>query len=234
MQLTKHFLLLFVVHMVYFSLARTHVSSPDITMSKYVFYYFTVRGLGEGPRILLAFGGQEFEDNRLTQEQWPDFKTKTPFNQLPLLEIDGKQYAQSTAISRFLGRKYGIAGDNEDEAFEIDQNVDFLVDIRNIGAAIYKEEDEAVKVKKYENLAEIVTPKLEKLNEIIVKNNGHLAAGKLTWGDFVFASTFDALKAVLRMPNLEKEYPAFQQVVDNVYSIPQVKAFADAAPKSPF
>lgn len=49
---------------------------------------------------------------------------------MPVLEIDGKQYAQSVAISRYLGRKYRLAGDNEEEAFEIDQNVDFLNDIR--------------------------------------------------------------------------------------------------------
>lgn len=48
-----------------------------------------------------------------------------------MLEIDGKQYAQSNSICRFLGKKYGVAGDNDDEAFEIDQNVDFFVDIRN-------------------------------------------------------------------------------------------------------
>ncbi|CAB3230548.1 unnamed protein product [Arctia plantaginis] len=203
-------------------------------MSKYVLYYSSAKALGEALRLLLAFGGQEFEDYRLTVEQWPEFKTKTPFNQVPVLEIDGKKYAQSVAISRLLGRKYGIAGDNEDEAFEIDQNVDFYIDIRNIGVPAFYEEDPTIKEKKYENLAKTVTPKLEKLNEVIVKNNGHLAAGKLTWGDFIFAGSFDYFKALLRMPDLEKEYPAFQQVIDNVYSNPKVKAYADAAPKSLF
>lgn len=37
----------------------------------------------------------------------------------------------------------------------------------------------AIKVKKYETLAKTVKPKLEKLNEIIVKNKGHLATGKV-------------------------------------------------------
>lgn len=43
---------------------------------------------------------------------------------------------------------------------------------------------------------------------------------------------FDYLKMMLRMPDLEKKYPVFQQVIDNVYSIPKVKAYADAAPPS--
>lgn len=57
---------------------------------------------------------------------------------------------------------------------------------------------------------------------------------QLTWGDFVIAGTFDYFKAALRIPDLEKEYPAFQQLLDNVYSDPKVKAYADAAPKSTY
>lgn len=44
------------------------------TMSKYVLYYSGAKALGEPPRLLLSFGGQEFEDVRLTMEQWPEFK----------------------------------------------------------------------------------------------------------------------------------------------------------------
>jgi hypothetical protein len=54
----------------------------------------------------------------------------TPFGQLPVLEIDGKKYAQSFAISRYLGRKYGLSGANIEEDFEIDMNLDFVNDIR--------------------------------------------------------------------------------------------------------
>ena len=49
---------------------------------------------------------------------------------MPVLEIDGKQYAQSTSLARFLGRKYGLGGKDVEEDFEIDQNVEFVNDIR--------------------------------------------------------------------------------------------------------
>jgi glutathione S-transferase len=54
----------------------------------------------------------------------------TPFGQLPMMEIDGKKYAQSFAIARYLGHKYGLAGADPEEDFEIDQNMDFINDIR--------------------------------------------------------------------------------------------------------
>ena len=52
----------------------------------------------------------------------------------------------------------------------------------------------------------------------------------MTWADFVLAGTFDYLRNLVRIPDLEKKYPAFAKIIDNVYSIPQVKAYADAAP----
>ncbi|XP_075980037.1 glutathione S-transferase 2-like [Anticarsia gemmatalis] len=202
-------------------------------MPKVVYHYFPCKALGEGGRLLLSYGGQEFEDDRIPSEKWPEFKPKTVFGQMPVMEIDGKQYAQSISICRYLGKKYGVAGDNAEEAFEIDQNVDFVNDIRAKAALVHYEADEALKAKKHEESLKTVYPDLlEKLNAIVVKNNGHIAAGKLTWGDFFFAGMFDYLKAMLQMPNLEEKYPAFQKVIDSVYSIPKVKAYADAAPAS--
>lgn len=43
-------------------------------MPKYVYHYFPVKALGEAPRMLLSYGGQEFEDIRVNPEQWPEYK----------------------------------------------------------------------------------------------------------------------------------------------------------------
>lgn len=47
-----------------------------------------------------------------------------------MLEIDDKKYAQSMAISRYLGRKYGLAGATLEEDLEIDMIVDYINEIR--------------------------------------------------------------------------------------------------------
>nr|AYM01176.1 glutathione-S-transferase sigma class [Spodoptera littoralis] len=204
-------------------------------MPKYVFHYFDGKGLGEPVRLLLAFGDEGFEDHRVAFKDWPDFKPKTPFGQMPLLEFDGKQYAQSLSIARYLGKKYGLAGESLEDALEIDQNVDLINDLRAKAAIASYEKDEAVKEKKYAEFNKDVFPNmLEKLNEIITKNNGHIAIGKLSWGDFVFAGMFDYIKHLLVVPDLEKKYPAFQKVVDAVYSIPKVKTYADAVGPTEF
>ncbi|KAH9640312.1 hypothetical protein HF086_001664 [Spodoptera exigua] len=174
-------------------------------MPKYVFHYFPIKALGESVRLLLAYGGEGFEDHRIPLEDWPKFKPNTPFGQMPVIEFDGKQYAQSIAIARYLGNKYGLAGDTLEDKLEIDQNVYLINDLRTKAASANYEKDEVIKEQKYKEFSE-----------------------GLTWADFMFAGLFDYLAAMMRMPDLRKRYPALQQVVDRVYSFPSVKAYADA------
>nr|XP_026495721.1 glutathione S-transferase 2-like [Vanessa tameamea] len=204
-------------------------------MPKTVLYYFPAKALGEAIRLLLAYSGQEFEDHRIKFEDWGSFKSLMPFGQMPVLEIDGKKYAQSTAIARYLGQKNGLAGDNLEESFEIDQNIEFLIDIRDEAAEVHYEKDVKLKATKYEdNLKNKYPAMLKKLDEIIKQNKGHIAAGKLTWGDFVFAGSFDYMKVMLRMPDLEKKYPSFKQVIDAVYADEKVRTYSEKCPKTEF
>ncbi|XP_046969312.1 glutathione S-transferase 2-like [Vanessa cardui] len=198
-------------------------------------YYFQLKALGEGIRLLLAYADQEFEDCRVGKEEWPELKSSMPFGQMPVLEIDGKQYAQSTAIARYLGRKYGLAGKDIEEDFEIDQIIEFYNDIRIKASAIFHETDENVKARMQENNEKNVYPfLLQKLDDIITKNDGHMALGKLTWADFVFAGMYDCFKFILQISDLDEKYPSFKKLQEKVLAIPKVKAFCDNAPKSDF
>lgn len=53
-----------------------------------------------------------------------------PLGQMPVLEIDGKAYHQSKAISRFIAKKGNLYGSNELEALEIDAAIETIDDLR--------------------------------------------------------------------------------------------------------
>ncbi|KAL4714874.1 hypothetical protein ACJJTC_012546 [Scirpophaga incertulas] len=202
-------------------------------MPKVEFSYFPVKALGEGPRLLMSYGGQEFDDIRVTMEDWPALKPSTPFGQLPVLNMNGKKYAQSVALSRYFGRKYGLVGATPEQDLEIDMTVDFVNDIRAKAALVHYEKDEAIQKAKHEDFSKNLYPDmLSKLNNIAGQNSGHLAAGKLTWGDFIFAGMYDYLKVMLRMPDLDTKYPNLKKIADNVYALPQLKNYLANAPKT--
>lgn len=53
-----------------------------------------------------------------------------PYGQVPVLEVDGKKIAQSSAISRYVGNLAKLGGDTPLEQFEIDSVVDSFEDIK--------------------------------------------------------------------------------------------------------
>lgn len=53
-----------------------------------------------------------------------------PFGKVPVLEIDGKVLNQSTAITRYLSKKAGLAGSDDWESLLIDVAVDNIHDLR--------------------------------------------------------------------------------------------------------
>ncbi|KAK6994499.1 glutathione S-transferase 6 [Biomphalaria glabrata] len=68
--------------------------------------YFNGRGRAELSRLILAVAGQKYEDVRIVGENWPAEKSKTPFGQLPVLEVDGQTFGQSLAIATYLAREF--------------------------------------------------------------------------------------------------------------------------------
>jgi hypothetical protein len=61
-------------------------------MVQYKIYYFQGRGAGETARLILAYAGQQFEDVRLTQDEFKaDYKSsKTFYNKLYVRVIHGQ------------------------------------------------------------------------------------------------------------------------------------------------
>ncbi|XP_067008870.2 glutathione S-transferase-like [Anabrus simplex] len=198
---------------------------------KYKLTYFDFRGLGEPIRYLLSYGGADFEDNRIKMEDWPKFKSSTPYGKMPLLEVDGKEVYQSLAICRYLAKQFKLIGSNDWEALQIDCTVDTITDLRlAISGAYYYEENEEAKAKKIQILQKETLPMyLSKLDKQVKDNGGHFVGGKLTWADLYFASVNDTWGVVLgKLPT--DDYPNLKVVYDKVNALPAIKAWIAKRP----
>nr|QVK45134.1 GSTs3 [Pagiophloeus tsushimanus] len=205
-------------------------------MPSYKVIYFELTGLAEAIRFLLSYGGLEFEDERVTDENWPDLKPSTPLGNLPLLEVDGKVLYQSTAIARYLGKIVGLAGETDLENWEIDAVADTITDLRTKIFSWYSIQDEEQKQLEKEILINETLPFfLTKFDEWAEQNGGYLAAERLTWVDLLFVATENFLSEIF-----EKEigtpfpsgYSNIDTVKNNVLSLPNIQAWLDTRPPS--
>ncbi|KAI8439703.1 hypothetical protein MSG28_013397 [Choristoneura fumiferana] len=146
-----------------------------------------------------------------------------------------EQFAQSVAAARYLGREFGLSGSNANEDFNIDCIVDHCTDIFIRGGTVTYETDPEAKKKKQELFAKEHYPgMLAKLEETIAENDGYLANGKLSWGDFYIAGMFDCMKMMLQMPDLGDKCPNLKALHERVLALPKVKAWAANAPHADY
>ena len=90
---------------------------------KYILYYFNVNARGCIARAILSYVKANWENKVIEYNDFlQNYKHKKEFceyGQLPILEYKGKYYSQSMAIALFLGKKYNLIGDNEEQEYEI-------------------------------------------------------------------------------------------------------------------
>ncbi|XP_077290878.1 glutathione S-transferase-like [Arctopsyche grandis] len=198
---------------------------------KYVLSYFNIKALAEPIRFLLAYGNIDFEDRRISREDWPKIKATMPNAQMPVLQIGSKTTFQHLAICRYLGKQFGLAGSNDWEAFEIDMAADTISDLRTKSAIVFYEPNESIKETKYvQLLSEVIPTILKNLEEMAAANKGHMALGKMTWADFLLAGLIEYLNLLCRQ-DLIANCPNLKAAVNSVTSLPAIKAWNAKAPK---
>lgn len=83
-------------------------------------------------RLLFTLGKVEFNDKRMTFDEWraaDSLKAQMPFGQLPVLEVDGKFLAQSPAIDRYVAKLAGLMPDDPWVVAAADQAYCFMEDV---------------------------------------------------------------------------------------------------------
>uniref|UniRef100_A0A1B6MVD0 glutathione transferase n=1 Tax=Graphocephala atropunctata TaxID=36148 RepID=A0A1B6MVD0_9HEMI len=203
---------------------------------KYKLIYFNGRGRAEAIRWLLAYMEEDYEDVRIESGDWLKMKHTTPFEQLPLLEEDGKPTCQSLAIVRYLAKKAGLAGDNDWENLQLDIVSDALVDLRSPVTTFMRETNEDLKrTKKETYIKETIPFYMKKLDTLVKENGGYLANKKLSWVDFLFVSSVvESLNLICGVPDITADYPNLHALTQKILDIPQIKQWVAKRPSTAF
>jgi len=204
-------------------------------MAEYKLTYFNARGLTEPIRYIFAYAEVNYDDVRIEKEAWPELKPNTPWGQVPILEVtsEGQTLAQSTAIARYLARKFNLTGSSELEAARCDELIDALADMRAEWRKFFMASDEEKKAEFKKAFLEVTVPKyLGKFDSIIKANPaGKLVGDSTTWTDLVVACMIEGLEKTVD-ENLLNDYPNVKALVTEVHSIPQIKTWREKRPET--
>lgn len=203
-------------------------------MPAYKLYYFNSKGRGELIRWILIWAGVPYEDVRLTDQEWTEFKPKTPYGKLPVLEIDGKLLAGSGPIARYLAEEYGLAGSNAFENAEIASLCDLIEDIQNKMVLMFLEKDETRRDELKKDLEAKHLPEFLGILEKCITDNGSpegwIYGSKVTYVDLCIVLTTGFIAMI--DPNILETYPAISKLKATVESLPKIAKWIKERPKT--
>ncbi|EDV25614.1 S-crystallin 4 [Trichoplax sp. H2] len=205
-------------------------------MPSYKLSYFNLRGRGEIIRYLFAVAGVAYEDNRITSEEWGKMKAdgKTPFGQLPILEVDDKVLCQSNAIAAYLAREFDLAGKTNMDQYRISAIQAAVGDLMTKFVEIHFEKDETIKAKKQKTLSEEFLPVWLVAVEKIYQEGGtsFFAGDSITLGDLYFFFAGESLKGVNEQ--VFKSCPGLDGLYNRIANNSELKAWREKRPKTDF
>jgi len=199
-------------------------------------FYFPMRGRAETARLLLIYSGTKYEDIKISVEQWPAMKEKMPMGQLPVLEVDGKQLCQSTAIARYLARECGLAGKNNWDMARADMIVDGIFDMWGHLKDVYMPKLQGDKKTADENWAKLSDSTLKLFldnNTRFLNENGGVwfVGDSLTWADIAIAEFMAVLEDCFN-PNTLDNFPQLKSFKEKVFSLPKLKEYVSQRPQT--
>ena len=154
-------------------------------MPSYKLTYFNFDGgRGEPIRIALHAAGIEFEDERLSFEQFGDMRLGTPFNALPVLSIDDADVTQTNSLLRYVGKMANLYPTDDLQALYCDEVMSVLEDINHkVGQTLFLQGEE-LRVAR-EKLADGWLPVfLKGLDSLLARGGGeYFADNQLTVAD---------------------------------------------------
>ena len=101
-------------------------------MAKPKLTYFPVGGRGEAIRALCAHANFDYEDNRVSRDEFQPLKESgySPMGGVPIWDEDGFVMCQGNSIMRMLGIRLGYYTSDPQQAYEIDSLMDYAEDIQ--------------------------------------------------------------------------------------------------------
>ena len=154
-------------------------------MPDYKLTYFDIDG-GRGEPVRIAFhaAGVEFDDHRISFQEFMETRSDMPFTCAPVLDIDGVPVTQSNAMLRYVGKLAGLYPEDSREALYCDETMDAIEDLINHIVRTLMLEGDALKAARDELREGWLTTFIKGYDRLLERGGGeYFADNRLTVAD---------------------------------------------------
>ena len=186
-------------------------------------------------RVSLFIKDIPFEDVRVSREEFihliktgflPNGK-RSPFHQLPVIEVDDKIIGQTGAIARYCGKVSNLYSDDILKAAKIDQIIDAATDITNVVSPTIREKDEVKKMEDRKVLVNKLLPRwFRYLEDLLSEDDSTWFVEKMTIADiamwrllgWLISGIIDGIPT-----SVVDEFPKLKNIHHQVHTHPKVQ-----------
>ena len=186
-------------------------------------------------RVSLFIKDIPFEDVRVSREEFihliktgflPNGK-RSPFHQLPVIEVDGKIIGQTGAIARYCGKVSNLYSNDMLKAAKIDQIIDAATDITNIVSPTIREKNEVKKMEDRKVLVNKLLPRWFKyLENLLSEDESTWFVEKMTIADIAMWRLLGWLTSGIidGIPtSVVDDFPKLKNIHHQVHTHPKVQ-----------
>lgn len=202
-------------------------------MTSHKLTYFDMGGRAEPVRVCFHAAGVDFEDERISFQDFMERRESLRFNCVPTLQIDGNVVTQSNAMCRYVGKMAGLYPEDDLQALYCDEALGAVEDLLHAMGPTFGLEGEELKAARQELADGWLTVFLSGLNEILERGGDYIADNRLTVADlkvagisrWVMSGQLDHVPTDL----VERVAPSLVPHEARVYSDPIVTAYFAAS-----
>jgi glutathione S-transferase len=154
-------------------------------MTSYKLTYFDFDG-GRAEPIRIAFhaAGIEFEDHRISFQEFAEMRRDTRFNSVPVLEIDGAAVTQSNALMRYIGKLTDLFPEDNLQALYCDEALGALEDLSHYVVRSFGLQGEELRKAREKLVDGWLSVYLRGLRDLLVRGGGeYFADNRMTVAD---------------------------------------------------
>ena len=186
-------------------------------------------------RVSLFIRDIPFEDVRVSREEFIHLiKTgfllngkRSPFHQLPVIEVEDKIIGQTGAIARYCGKISNLYSDDMFKAAKIDQIIDAATDITNIVSPTIREKDEVKKMEDRKVLVNKLLPRwFRYLENLLLEDDSSWFVDKMSIADIAMWRLLGWLTSGIidGIPtSIIDDFPKLKNVHHQVHTHPKVQ-----------